>query len=221
LGKQTAVTNSKRYVDIGLGNRYRKLSQYPLMREWERRYKIESALQAPYDPYINDDQDIFSFPCVFSDSLGKFDEDCYDLVFNFAFVQRYPSLIGEMKRVSRRLVAAFAPNVYNFGSASIHPLYHKITRSVCHHIQKGDKTLMTLHGLRSLFRLTGLTIIEEGYVDIPPWFHTVFHLTELFGCSKPIPLELPMPRQLVYLEKFWPHCFKRIHAHHIYVVAKK
>jgi len=191
------------------------------MRAWERRYKIESALQAPYDPYIDDDLYIFSFPCTFSQSLQEFDEGRYDLVFNFGYVQLYPNLIYEMRRVSRRYVASFVPNLYNFGHTFVHPFYHKIANSVCNHRDRGEKTLMILEGLKNLFEHAELTMVEEGYVDIPPWFDTVVHLTELLGFSKPEPLKLPMPRQLVYLERLWPHWFKRIHAHHTYVLAEK
>jgi len=208
------------YVDVGVGNLYRKMSQYPMMRRWEKLYEIKSGLQAPYDPYINDDPNIFSFECDFSDSLDGFSEGSYDLVFNFGFVQRDPRLIHEMRRLSRRYVAAFVPNVYNFGHGFIHPFYHKMTRSVCNHIDRGDKTLMTLHGLESLFEKARLTIVEKGFVDVPPWLDTVVHLSELFGSSGPKPLRLPLPKALVHVEKLWPHWFKKVQAHHVYALAK-
>ena len=208
------------YLDVGVGNLYRKLSQYPMMRRWEKLYDVKSALQAPYDPYINDDPDIFGFECKFSDSLRGLREGSYDLVFNFGFVQRDPELIHEMRRVSRRYVAVFVPNVYNFGHGFIHPFYHKMRRSVCNHIDRGDRTLMTLRGLESLFEKAKLTIVEKGYVDIPPWLDTVVHLSELFGSSGPKPLGLPLPKALVHVEKLWPYWFKKVQAHHVYALGR-
>lgn len=209
-----------RYKDVGFGNLYRKLSQYPLMRRWEKQYEIKSGLQAPYDPYINDDPDIFGFQCEFSDSLSGLREGIYDLVFNFGFVQRDPELIYGMRRVSRRYVAAFVPNAYNFGHGFIHPMYHKMRRSVCNHIDRGDRTLMTLQGLEDLFEKAKLTIVEKGYVDIPPWLDTVVHLSELFGSSGPNPLRLPLPKALVHVEKLWPYWFKKVQAHHVYALGR-
>ena len=208
-------------VDIGFGNAYRKLSQYPLMKGWERKYGFKSALQAPYDPYINDDPIIFSFPHESSDSIDEIPGGSYDLVFNFGYLQRSRDLIYQMKRVARRYVAAFVPNGYNFGHSFIHPFYHKMSGTECNHIDRGDRCLMTLIGLSNLFNRAELHILEGGYVDIPPWFDTVVYVTEMFGCSSCRPMKLPMPRQMVYLEDLMPKWLKKVHAHHVYVFGEK
>jgi len=207
------------YVDVGFGNTYRKLSQYPLMRAWEKKRQFANALQSPYDPYINDDAEIFECDLTFSRTLEKVASKSYDLVFNFGFIQRFPRLIDEMKRVAKRYVAAFAPNRYNFGHGFIHPFFHRVRGTKCQHIDRGEPTLMMLDGLINLFERSGLTVLEKGYVDIPIWLDTVVHVSEIFGSRKPMPLRMPMPRQLVYLENLWPTWFKRVQAHHIYAFA--
>lgn len=211
------------YVDVGFGNTYRKLSQYPLMRKWEKKYGFTTALQSPYDPYINDDARIFTCDLTFSPSLSNVASKSYDLVFNFGFLQRSPCLISEMKRVSKHYIAAFAPNRYNFGSGFIHPFYHKVRGTVCQHLTAYDKaepSLMTLGGLIGLFERSGLTVLEKGYIDIPIWLDTVFYVSEIFGSRRPVPMRIPMPRRLVSLEDLWPGWFRKVQAHHLYVFAE-
>lgn len=208
------------YVDVGFGNRYRKFSQYPLMRRWEKKYEFATALQSPYDPYINDEANIFTCELTFSSSLMNVASKSYDLVFNFGFLQRFPYLIHEMKRVSKHYVAAFTPNRYNFGHGFIRSFYHRVRGTACQHIDRGEPSLMTLDGLVGLFERSGLTVLEKGHVDIPIWLDTVVHISELLGSGRPVPLKMPMPKQLVSLEDLWPNCFKKVQAHHIYAFAE-
>lgn len=208
---------------MGIGNSYRQISQYKLMKKWERQYNIKSALEAPYDQAtLGVDGLIFSFKAEKGKDLAGFPDNSYDLVWNFGFLQRKPELIYEMKRVARRYVVAFVPNVANPG-VLVHKIYHKVYKKPCYHPERGHPTLMTLSGLRQLFVQAGLKILESGYVDIPPWPDTVVTLRELLGAEK---------RQVIYIKPSLKFLYilvnledilypKSIFAHHCYVLGEK
>jgi hypothetical protein len=208
---------------MGIGNSYRQISQYRLLKKWEQEYSIRSALEAPYDhATLGVDGLIFSFKAEKAIDLINIPSNTYDLVWNFGFIQRKPILIYEMKRVSKRYIAAFVPNIFNPG-VIFHKLYHKLYKTPCYHPERGHPTLMTLKGLQELFKEAGIRIVEKGYVDIPIWPDTVVTLRELLGAKKRgiiyIKPSMKMLYTLVNLEKIlYP---KIIFAHHCYVLGEK
>jgi len=208
---------------MGIGNSYRQISQYRLLKKWEQQYSIKSALEAPYDQAtLGVDGLIFSFKARKAIDLANIPDNNYDLVWNFGFVQRKPRLIYEMKRVSKRYIATFVPNVYNPGTL-YHKFYHKMYERHCHHPERGHPTLMTLKGLHKLFEEANLRLLESGYIDIPLWPDTVVTLRELLGSKKREIIYIKPPIRLLYilenLEKIlYP---KIILAHHCYVLGEK
>jgi hypothetical protein len=208
---------------MGIGNSYRQISQYRLLKKWEEQYSIKSALEAPYDEAtLGVDGLIFSFKAEKAKDLTNISSNAYDLVWNFGFIQRNPKLIYEMKRVSRRYVAVFVPNIYNPG-ALFHKLYHKIFKTPCYHPERGYPALMTLKGLQKLFEEADLKPLESGYIDIPLWPDTVVTLKELLGAKKREVIYVKPPIKLLYTllsieQILYP---KIILAHHCYMLGEK
>ncbi len=217
----------------GMGNLFRQYSQYLLMQKWEANYNLKSALEVPFDHATDGiDGNILSCyhdVCVNADetgtqgmlkSMNKIKAESYDFVWNFGFLQREPILINEMKRISKRYVAAFVPNYVNPGTI-VHKFYHSVYGGVCVHPERGDKRFMCIHGLEEFFKNAGMRITESGYVDLPPFFDTVVTVKELFG-SKGHRDVLKIPINVKGLLPFERISFpKRILAHHCYVVAEK
>lgn len=205
----------------GIGNDFRCLSQYTIMRRWEKKYKIRSALEAPYDHATNGiDGKVFSCPHTASRLLDGYQPKSFDFVWNFGFVQREPQLIHRMREVSCRLVAAFVPNIYNVGISLFHPIYHWLYKIPCTHPERGNPSLMNLRGLSWLFKREGLVILEEGYLDCPPWPDTIITLSELFtGSTERRYIKIPFPVEKIFA--FEQIAFpRRFFAHHVYVLGK-
>lgn len=94
-----------------------------------------------------------------------------DLVWNFGVLQqqsRPEDLMAEMVRVTNRYVLAMIPNTQNLGTI-IHHAYHGITRQPCGHAERGHREWMVLEALEQKFKGHGLTVLESGYLDTPPW----------------------------------------------------
>lgn len=204
----------------GIGDIYRCYSQYRLMKLLEKTYKFQSVVEVPYDhSTMGVDHNIFR--CMHSSfrDFNKLKGKPYDLVFNFSFLQRDPSIIFEMKKVSRRYILVFVPNGFNPGMI-FHNLYHRIYAAPCNHPEQGDPKLMTLDGLRTSFHGAGIKVLEMGYIDVPPWPDTVVTLTELLGSSSRKCMKLPFPKPLLYFEKLGRKLGKFL-AHHLYVFGEK
>jgi hypothetical protein len=217
----------------GIGNLFRQYSQYSPMKRWEAKYDFKTALEVPFDHATDGiDGNVFSMPhSVVLDAdevsdgdavryMQKMDATSHDFVWNFGFLQREPLLIVEMVRISRKYVAAFTPNYTNPGTIA-HKLYHSLYGNVCVHPERGDKTLMCVEGLKSLFKNAGLKILDAGYVDIPPFPDTVVTVKEFFfGSTSRNVLKIPVNiRGLLPFERIgYP---RRIVAHHCYVLGVK
>jgi hypothetical protein len=203
----------------GIGDSFRRCSQYILMKNWEWKYKFTSALESPYDESTGGvDGGILNCPYTASTDITKVPSKTFDFVWNFGFIQRQPSLIFEMKRVARRYIAAFVPNCLNPGML-IHKLYHWIYEKKCTHPERGDPRLMRLTGLLRWFEYAGFDILESGYIDIPPWPATVVTIKQFFGRKSWEPIDLKVDiRPLLAFEKIaWP---KSVLAHHLYVLGR-
>jgi len=208
---------------MGIGITFRQISQYRLMKRWEQEFGFTSVLEAPYDhATLGVDGVIFSCPAESRKSIEDVPNNSYDMVWNFGFLQRSPSLIFEMKRVAQRYVAAFVPNCSNPG-AFIHKLYHFIRRTPCTHPERGYREYMALSGLTYLFESAGLEPIERGYIDIPPWPDTVVTLQELLGASQ----RRALPIRVNFTDFIWLMQFedllkiRKVFAHHCYILARK
>lgn len=205
----------------GIGNLFRQYSQYHLMKKWEGKYHFHSALEAPYDLATDGiDGNIFSCPHNAYTTIDGIPAESYDLVWNFGFLQRGPSLIRKMKKISKRYIAAFAPNYLNPGTL-VHKLYHQIHGGPCIHPERGDPKWMTLRGLTRLFEASKLQILESGYIDLPPFPDTVVTIKQFFfGEKERVVLKIPIDvRLLLPFERIaFP---KWIIAHHCYVLAEK
>jgi hypothetical protein len=92
----------------------------------------------------------------------------FDLVWNFDYIPLFddpPRFIAEMARVSRNLVMAIVPNCTNFG----YPLHAFV--NALHHRRSpwGSRRWMSIAMVERAMRSLGLTIVETGLVDLPPW----------------------------------------------------
>lgn len=209
---------------MGIGNSFRQISQAFIMKRWELKYGIKSAIEVPYDQAtMGIDGVIFNFKAYAKRSFEGLKPNSYDLVWNFGFLQRHPSLIYDMIRISRHYVAAFVPNSLNSG-AIVHSLYHKIYKKPCLHPERGCTALMNLRGLIKLFEDVDLRIIESGYIDIPPWPDTVVTIKELLGYERRNTMKIPFLNfkkllALMSIEKILVPKF--IFAHHSYVLGEK
>ena len=154
----------------GIGNEFRRFSQYQLFRRWETQYGFHSALEAPFD-HATDGIDGEVFSCIHkaSRTLDGFEARSYDFVWNFGFLQREPSLIWKMKKKSKRYVAAFVPNYLNPGFI-VHKLYHKVYSGPCFHPERGDKSLMSIDGLvapQVLNDVVNRSVCRLDWPDLP------------------------------------------------------
>lgn len=95
----------------------------------------------------------------------------FDWVWNYCTFEHFEDarlLLLEMKRVSRRYVCLVTQNAYNYGYP-IHRAYHLIHRQPWDH---GYSRWMKLGNLARLFEECGLSVVDRGCVDVPPWFDT-------------------------------------------------
>jgi hypothetical protein len=101
-----------------------------------------------------------------------------DLVWNFAVAQLDPGVVRTMAAHARRDVLVFVPNLLNPG-APFHLAYHLLTRTPCHHAERGSRSIRTRVGLVRLLRASGLRVEASGYVDAPPIPDIAFSIREL------------------------------------------
>ena len=203
----------------GIGNLFRQYSQYRLMVEWEDKYGFESALEAPYDEATEGiDGEVLRCAHEARRTLEGLSDGSFDFVWNFGFLQREPRLIFDMRRVSRRFVAAFVPNAVNPGYL-VHKIYHLLYEKRCLHPERGDRRYMSVQGLASLFFSAGIEVYEAGYIDMPPWPDTVVTIKQLFGSRDREVIKVPINvRHLLPFERIaYP---RRIFAHHCYVFGR-
>jgi len=165
-----------------------------------------------------------------------FPDDTFDLVWNFCMMERYGDpngLIGEMKRVSRKLVLIMTQNWWNWGTAP-HRFYHQYKKKAWDH---GYKTYMTFEGIDRVIKANDLKILERGGVDAPPIIDTWD--TPIRGTLQSILAMVKMQwkwkakakpserkdsgflKMFASLEESLPEWFKRYQAHHLYVLAQK
>jgi SAM-dependent methyltransferase len=169
-----------------------------------------------------------------------FDDNSFDLVWNYCMFERFGDpgpLMAEMKRVSRQYVLIMTQNVYNIGT-----VFHKVYHAVCDlEWDHGYGRQMTLAAIRRAMLDQGMTIEEEGSIDIPPWMDTWDmplrgELKQLLGmvgkkwewkiehqgASGNGPGQTPWSVNAVRdIDMNLPEWFRQFQAHHLYILASK
>lgn len=80
-------------------------------------------------------------------------------------VQDAGSVLDELCRVSKAIMVV-VPNAYNYGQYP-HYLYHRATSTTCDYV--GPRPLTRRAEVRDALKHRGMTIIEEGLIDVPWW----------------------------------------------------
>ena len=160
------------------------------------------------------------------------DAPAADLVWSFARAQLDPTVIDAMKRLARRHLLVFVPNVLNPG-APVHFTYHLLTRTRCRHAERGRPGLRTRAGLVRLVARRGVRVLSSGYIDAPPIPNIAFSIRELKQAmgwptpsangSQPAADADAVWRRMQALTHFEAHPlavpFRPIVAHHIYALG--
>lgn len=156
-----------------------------------------------------------------------------DLVWNLAQVQLDARLIDTMKALTRKHILIFVPNILNFGTP-IHLAYHLLTRTPCHHAERGSIRVRTRTGLLRLLADRKIEVIESGYIDAPPIPDIGFSIRELkktmgwsqAGASNGNPTTDPTTvwQRVQYMMRF-EHSplvapFKPLFGHHLFALGR-
>lgn len=156
----------------------------------------------------------------------------YDLVWNFAVLQKDPEFIEKMILHSGKYVMIFVPNYFNWGMP-FHEAYHILIDHICKHAESGSVRLRTKRGISKLLHKSGITILESGFIDIPFLPDIGFSMRELKG-KLGIKVEakkasakantcktLDKIEKLGFIERFGiSNKLKFPFAHHIYIIGK-
>jgi hypothetical protein len=156
----------------------------------------------------------------------------FDLVWNFDYVplfDRPEHFIGEMARVSKKLVLVIVPNFKNIGYP-IHSLFNLLKRRSS---PWGARRWMAIQPVKRAMRAAGLEIVETGLVDMPPW--PGFDALNLLGQfvrrntvqARPDDGRTDeeveqMLKRLTFIEYApIPQVLKTIFSHQLYVIGRK
>jgi len=107
-----------------------------------------------------------------------FPDGSFDLVWNWAalwYLRDPATLVREMIRTSRRLVFIAMPNRLQVG--------YLLRRYVLERdfVNRVDESWADIGRVRGILRGAGVSIIEEGVMDVPPWPDTVMPATEVLS----------------------------------------
>lgn len=243
----------------GLGSLYERVVLSRFLRDLAKHYGYASVLE--YSCPVTKGYDNITFleeglqVTVADEHIGSIRKDwklpqqpvfsdlntapAADLVWNFAQIQMNEEMIDLMKRLSRKHVLIFVPNILNIGTPA-HLSYHLLTRTVCRHAERGSARIRTKTGLLRFLRNHKIEVIESGYIDAPPLPDIGFSIRELketIGWSKPnhqngdiappaAPIADPMTvwhrvQQMIRFEKSRVIApFKAVFGHHIFAVGR-
>lgn len=160
-------------------------------------------------------------------------EKSFDLVYNHLAFEHYKDpqvLIQEMKRLSKDVVLNLTLAPYNLGFV-IHWLAHKFQGKRWDH---GIVRQTMVGAMKKAHKEAGLTFLERGAADVPPWMDTVDgqmkgSMTYLDGypedvrkkwiwCSgDPDLATRRWIRWMWFAEETMPDWFKMLVGHHLYV----
>jgi SAM-dependent methyltransferase len=161
----------------------------------------------------------------------------FDIVWNHLAFEHYKDpmpLVREMKRVTKEMVINMTLSPWNIGFP-IHWLIHKIGRKKWDHGYFYNTLISTM---AKAHREAGLTFIEAGGCDDPPWMDTVdLNMGESMRYFDVFPEFINrnwrwnstdissqshwIVRMLWSWESLMPEWFRRYTAHHLYVISGK
>lgn len=168
-----------------------------------------------------------------------FENDFFDLAWNFvtfSFLPDQQAWLEEMIRVSKRYVMVISCNNFQLGYP-LHRLIHKIYGFPWNH---GKVYFNHIQNVKSMFKASGLRVLEYGAIDSPPWPDPVgfrdirLHKHSDHKKSKKIIWEVPFVKYLkensfplwMQTYKLYDIPFRRGYwklpfSHLFYVIAKK
>lgn len=162
----------------------------------------------------------------------------FDLVWNHLAFEQYGDpalLVMEMKRISKIMVLNLTLSPYNYGYM-LHKIAHKIRKEEWDH---GKAENCTIAKMKAVHKFNGLSVVESGACDCPPWMDTV---NEVLGNSMTyadtMPKEIreqwvwcsanpqcsqhPLVKLFLSWERAMPNWFKiYVASHHLYCASIK
>ncbi len=171
-----------------------------------------------------------------------FKPDSFDLVWNFAalwFYKNADDIINKMIDLSGNIVFISVNNKWQFG----YPLRKYILDKQFFTKNKIHTKWINISNIKKIFKKRGLTIIEDGVFDTPPWPDTCLPVSELkkkigikakpqqdskwiwsmmsYYCGTDKELEQKV-KKYMFIENFpvWWR-IKQLWSHHRYIIAKK
>jgi hypothetical protein len=160
-----------------------------------------------------------------------FDDNQFDLVWNFDSVPLFDDparFIEEMVRVSRSLVWIIVANTWNIG----YPI-HALSSLLSHRPSPwGSRAWMSMRPIERVLGRLGLTTVERGLVDMPPWpgFDAMNLVMQLLRRSSPVTVaddrtDIQVERmldKLTFIEYAQvPSLLKVPFSHQQYILARK
>jgi hypothetical protein len=162
-----------------------------------------------------------------------FADGSHELSWSFCMLEKMNDPVAylkELSRVSSKIVLMVTINNNNLGNA-LHRRYHAIRKTPWDH---GRIDMTRTFGMINAFAQAGLEILETGAVDVPPSMDTqdmplkddIAAVVRLFGRKWEWGLHNKAENKsdllgcFCWLEANLPLWFKRLNAHHIYVIGK-
>lgn len=171
-----------------------------------------------------------------NDLRTPFADNEFDFVWNHLAFEHYEHpelLVREMKRISCGVVMNLTLTPWNIGCI-IHWLNHKWQKKPWDH---GSLRQSTIGAMERVHKAEGLSHLESGACDMPPWMDTVdAQMAGSMTYMDNIPILRnnwvwcsvnPECQEHRYVKTFWkweqnaPEWFRRLVAHHLYVVSVK
>jgi SAM-dependent methyltransferase len=166
-----------------------------------------------------------------------FEDGQFDIVWNHLAFEHYKDplpLVREMKRIAKSMVINMTLSPWNVGFP-VHWLIHKIGRKKWDH---GYFKNTLISSMAKAHEETGLTFVEAGGCDDPPWIDTVdFNMGESMRYFDAFPAFISrnwrwnsvdpsvqdhfLIRLLWGWERMMPEWFRRYTAHHLYIISRK
>lgn len=164
-------------------------------------------------------------------------DNSFDLVWNHLAFDQYEnptSLVMEMRRLSKNLIANFTLSPWNYGFW-IHKLAHGLYRKPWDH---GKMSHATIGAMKDAHSRAALKVLEADGCDCPPWMDTVdaevagsmtyFDIFPrkvrdnwVWTTANPACQEHKVVRTLLDWEREYPRWFRILMCHHLYVVSSK
>lgn len=118
-----------------------------------------------------------TFICLPNPSLLPFADQIFDFVWNWAALWYLPdgaATLREMARVSKRLVFTAMPNKLQMGYLLRKYL---LEREFFDFIE--DESWSNINNARRVLESTGMQLLDQGVLDVPPWPDTVMPASEV------------------------------------------